>query len=126
MREIKFRAWDGKKMHKVGGIVFDGERIVEIDSESGDEFTEGMIAWNVMQYTGLKDKNGREIYEGDIDLCTGADGTKWVGEIKWNDESANFELINPTLGFQRAFGKSGDAHEVIGNIYENDPELLKT
>jgi uncharacterized phage protein (TIGR01671 family) len=77
----------------------------------------------VMQYTGLKDKNGKEIYEGDVDLSTDGNGDKWRGIVTWNTESADYELLNKTHGFQRAFGIIGDEHEIIGNIYENS-ELL--
>lgn len=72
--------------------------------------------WPIMQFTGLKDKNDTEIYEGDI--------LRWhymeegVGVVKYSDRYASFEPFN-----QLRFDAVADTFEVIGNIYEN-PELL--
>jgi len=115
MREIKFRAWD-KIINE--WVYFTLE---ELCNEVGD-FS---IMKNWCQYTGLKDKNGREIFERDI--------------VKWFNEADNvFELGKVIMNFYswvaHTINKGQftffDAHfegvefEVIGNIYEN-PKLLK-
>lgn len=110
MREIKFRAWDivNKKMIQWESSFF-GDVVWGM---TGDKYVE-------MQFTGLKDKNGKEIYEGDI-----------VKLEQWNPSIA--EVVFDRGGFCFRFkkddtyypdGKYLEEGEVIGNIYEN-PELL--
>ena len=65
MREIKFRAWDGKQMlteENFGFVVSDYDSIIKLDEYGWTEHGVDCVE----QYTGLKDKNGKEIYEGDI------------------------------------------------------------
>ncbi|MFA6917003.1 MAG: YopX family protein [Parachlamydiales bacterium] len=115
-REIKFRAWD----KKISDMLY-------WDSKS-QKFSN--IFWNMvkdenmplMQYTGLKDKNGTEIYEGDIVQNTAA---KW--EVIFNKgcfcgrHLRFYTLEDETHLALRAILNI----EIIGNIYEN-PELLKS
>lgn len=74
----------------------------------------------VGQYVGLKDKNGKEIYERDIVYIIPEDER---GIIRWDNETARFVVIydNIITDFDNWYGKD---LEVIGNIYDN-PELLK-
>ncbi len=132
MRELKFRAYDGEKMYDAMPII--DFKVYEING----------IA--LMQYTGLKDKNGKEIFEGDIVKTTVGRHLWWYlvttdsnfggnnlylitryrnfrhidveDEIEWGDFFVN--ECRDTLTEYNA----NKNLEVIGNIYEN-PELLK-
>lgn len=124
-REIKFRIWDieNKKMLKVQELDFEptfyGGRIAIRPDQYNDYFdTEDMI---LMQYTGLHDKNGKEIYEGDI---VGDNKIKWI--VKWNKHRMGFSLYPTTeqlydempINVENKLG-----FKILGNIYDN-PELL--
>ena len=132
MREIKFRAWDKKLKAlryftnpKDGLLYQDGEMIVSSGWDSYDmpTFDEpDNDRYILMQYTGLKDKNGKEIYEGDI--------IQWAEEhhgkrevIRWSNEESAWVCYNPTDCGSWLSGIS-DIGKVIGSIHEN-PELLE-
>jgi uncharacterized phage protein (TIGR01671 family) len=112
-REIKFRAID-KKTKKV---VFEGTLTDVRNAEGRLNFT----TWEWLEYTGLKDKNGKEIYEGDI--------VKWFDEIGENPNLFKVEydeahwIIVPISETMDGWYLGNNVLEVIGNIYEN-PELL--
>lgn len=116
MREIKFRAWcpDGNRMEYqdrktplwIGDILTDSHYIP-------------------MQYTGRKDKNGKEIYEGDIVREEGND--LLFGPVIFSDEEVCFGYVNKCKAYNDPNYNEFNGHlftvEVIGNIYEN-PNLL--
>jgi len=114
MREIKFRAWDIKKQKWIYFRIdkFPSEpQTIEIPKQVKIQFS-----------TGLKDNNGKEIYEGDIILTDQV--VEWVQE-----DSARFDKEYECYGIQDgkyslSYYKDSEDFKVIGNIYEN-PELLK-
>lgn len=126
-REIKFRVWDveNKEMLEVQELDFEstfyGGRIAIRPDQYNDYFnTEDMI---LMQYTGLHDKNGKEIYEGDI---VGIDYLSYIvtGVVTYSTKDAMYILTN-TNSIADENEPLGDYKnlEVIGNTYDN-PELL--
>jgi uncharacterized phage protein (TIGR01671 family) len=110
MREIKFRAWFYNGADISTGVMIKAEEAWQEDyiEFNGRELAPTDECTILMQYTGLKDKNGKEIYEGDI--LTDHTGEKW---------EAYFELSQVGEDWM----SWPEMYEVIGNIYEN-PELL--
>ncbi len=121
-REIEFRAWDKdeKKMLEVGMLGINFARSHRSEMQDGSWSVGTMDSGlGLMQYTGLKDKNGKEIYEGDVvksvnDYIFEDEG---VSAITWDTEYACW-----TLKDYVPLGEHTDVI-VVGNIYEN-PELL--
>ena len=129
-REIMFRAWDtcNKKMVYSGFYIdqFSGNcywawEDIEPFDRHGIESCEPQPI--LMQYTGLKDKNKKEIFEGDI-LNSKEDSPILVS---WNKRFSSFCLDKKGWAFSHWFGESCNPEdcEVIGNIYEN-AEFVKT
>lgn len=110
-REIKFRAWDGEKMTDTIRLEFaHGLRLVSTSDLGFDMI--GDDKCELMQYTGLKDKNGFEIYEGDI--VRHGNGAR--GEVLF--KYGGF-LVKEIGQFDGLISSLNDSDwEVIGNIYE--------
>ena len=134
-RQIKFRAWITDWMHREPMMVYcnDGEK------EEGSYFCTGnkLFQWNndiyagwdvsevqpiaIMQSTGLKDKNGNEIFEGDILKIE-----RWstLFKVIWDDFYAKFTVKKMIEGGKNMDYIVESSCEIIGNIYENS-ELIK-
>lgn len=134
-REYKFRAWlkDRKKMVEVEEISFIGQKQIaytETEYRYLNKEPFYYTQWidfdeiELMQYTGVPDKNKTDIYEDDIlqfDVCS------YKYRVYWDKEQCSYKMQNISVGFEwdildLALFKS-HALEVIGNVYEN-PELL--
>ena len=159
MREFKFRAWDEKKKEMfqprhieqvpATGIWIYGKNKMS-DDGIGCKIEKTKChrpdincknynsPFKLMQYTGLKDKNGNEIYEGDIvrndefkviNPIKKEDMIRYIKEVRFDVAHGEWYLINENdPNFDNLVENGGifgiDSWEVIGNIYEN-PELLK-
>jgi len=143
MRKIKFRAWDNENscFYKPTYEAYKGNLEEILMSPSGDlnmrTFKKGTHIeilnhesnfpdrFILMQYTGLKDKNGKEIYEGDIitTLIKPNRGKDYIETIvvKW-DIYEDDEYCNHRSGFD--IPDNSELFEIIGNIYKN-PELIE-
>lgn len=124
-RAIKFKAWFENEMHDVIKLTID-EGVVRIPLKRFP-YSQDVIPDALMQFTGLKDKNGVEVYEGDVDKRTGYN-------IRWNQLHCCFGLFDKNGSFRKEIladeydGKGNRLTqwqclniEVIGNIHEKKP-----
>jgi uncharacterized phage protein (TIGR01671 family) len=128
-REIKFRAWDNENNEFLQGyfvtsVIRHDSNIIEVsgvDDESYDEPHEYPHEVILMQYTGLKDMNGVEIYEGDVVRLKDYHGERIV-EISFH----NGVYYYTGGGFSDEYLFNSSKREVIGNIYENAGYAIAT
>ena len=130
MRDIKFRCWDteNKEMLEVQELDYEdsynGQPMIRTTMYSDYFDTEDMI---LMQYVGLKDKNGKEIYEGDIVKFRFKDDREefpdLIGYIEYQTTFTAFIIMSNQGSFKIDITEIKFI-EVIGNIYKN-PELLE-
>ena len=122
MRDIKFRVWDNERnamfnSKSVDIDFFEGKIEITSDTIRYDEvYTDEIKDFELMQYVGCKDKNNKEIYEGDI-----VKTKEHIGQIIY---SKGMFFIDVKGDFYLPIYNVSEFMEVIGNIYEN-PELLE-
>lgn len=127
MREIKFRGYNRFDQRWVYGYGL--HQSIFIDGSSNAYVTAGIREVFIVdkesagQYTGCKDANGNEIYEGDILKCKLYNGDYENYVIVWDEEDACFDAFNKDKS-NFMVTSIWTASEIIGNIYEN-PELLE-
>ena len=128
MKEIKYRAWDTEKevMAEVLSINLSDGEVRMMDEECRVWSAPAPYVCRLMQYIGLKDKNGKEIYDSDIVKVTWGSGKIVFYEVKYC-ESLGYHYLRDTKN------KEDDdiiciydysQMDVIGNVFDN-PELLK-
>lgn len=118
-RIIKFRAWDNERK-----VMTESKDIINLCGNTSEQLKEDSPFWVLEQFTGLKDKNGKEIYEGDVvfDQMRGYEKRKSV--VQW-------DIINPCFVLKRIDNKYNHIDyeydfnkcdsmtiEVIGNIHQ--------
>lgn len=121
----KFRAWDENgKRYEGSEVCLIGELVIK-SGYSATRWEEEAQLFNLCQYTGLKDKDGVEIYEGDI-LKVGTLEGEPIGYVKWSTDLVEYRVTNHINPFGDEYLSSYHARqfEVIGNVHEN-PELME-
>lgn len=129
---LKFRAWHPalSRMMLIQYMWFHNSSIEELelnDKVTNTFFVESVDEIELMQSTGLKDKNGKEIFEGDI-LCD--EGLEQEDEFVYVTVSYREgmwfcdQITDELCGYGGALNEFNDDYSIIGNIYEN-PELLE-
>lgn len=133
MRNLKFRAWDiAEKRYMVDEAIF-----INAEGESFYYTDEAMVlnGWTIEQSTGLKDKNGVEIFEGDVvsydSNTVNWEGEQGVAEVRAIHDTCNLafwwlrqETENPTLFSEINYFGCAKELEVLGSIHAN-PDLLQ-
>ncbi|TDM23343.1 hypothetical protein ETI01_08030 [Macrococcoides caseolyticum] len=129
----KFRIFDKQKKQMVESawweFYFEDERLLTVTSDSGVSYHDYELGevWELIQSTGLHDKNGKEIFDGDIVKAL-SEGYCGTFQVKWRNEGTPMYILYPAWQNEQFWDLKGvngvdDGIEVIGNIHEH-PELL--
>ncbi|WP_455043134.1 YopX family protein [Leptotrichia buccalis] len=122
MREIKFRAYhkERKEIFEIASIDFE-EKKVALSNGVIKLLNVDFKQFELSQYTGLKDKNGKEIYEGDIVLIKLDETSTWYKTVVGFKKGAFIANLIDKEDYVYIFhhGFTDDDFEIIGNVYEN-------
>lgn len=138
MRQFKFRAWDHKNKKMLYPIDIHNSHLDFITDSDGSLLLEEILnslghteKYEIMQWTGLIDKNSKEIYDGDIVIYKSEDN--WMGypeeecEICWLDNHISYGWVvrhkKDAFVWSLTRNFASESLEIVGNIFEN-PELL--
>ena len=115
MKNIKFRAWD-----KINGEMIPWNRLLNGYNLRNVFMGPEMSGLILMQFTGLEDKNGTQIYEGDI-VETVWNGEVFAGVVVYDLSEVDFKVTDGKEEYGRNFQylAGNDENEVIGNVYQN-------
>jgi uncharacterized phage protein (TIGR01671 family) len=128
MRELKFRAWDNKRKEWYGksnpqhSLTFYGFSIFGECTLLSSPDCDDLQNIEIEQYIGLNDKNGKEIYEGDIVFDH---DRKCEREIVWLDEGCQFIAVDLTPEREWDILSIYDRFEIFGNIHEDEKTYNK-
>lgn len=124
MREIKFRAWDGRNKR----MIFDFEKEPSGGYLDDCGYLIKYNTWELMQFTGLRDKNGKECYEGDVTKREYEPGKFVTEQIIFKSDAGRFSFYHEYPDGSKGWTSLYSGHkvfpwEIIGNVHEN-PDLL--
>ncbi|MGC7872143.1 YopX family protein [Desulfosporosinus sp. SYSU MS00001] len=117
MKELKFRVWDKvrQKMFKPQAISFDTQTLAPFAVSVPGRSWEPAEKFDLLQWTGLSDAKGSNVYEGDVISISSV-----MYQVIWNKSIGGFELLEAGSSFKRNIIDVGIG-EIVGDPYQNVP-----